>query len=90
MRHSWKKEKKDRCKVRKPHKIGTKIIMVDEVKICRYCGLMKGIQKSGSGHMRWHNLIYFSQEGEVLSEERLPYECVGPQANFLTKDDFYV
>lgn len=89
MRHSWKKEKKDWCKVRKPHRIGTKIIKVDEIKTCRHCGLMKGVQKGGT-YMRWHNIIYFNQEGEFLSEERLPYECTGPQSNFLSKDDFYV
>lgn len=90
MRHSWKKEKKDWCKIRKPHRIGTKIIKVYEVKICSHCGLMRGVYKSGSGYMRWHNLIYFNQEGDFLSEEKLPYTCTGKQTDFLKKEEFYV
>jgi hypothetical protein len=89
-RHSWEKNKKGWCcRVLKKIKVGFKVIEVHGVKTCKHCGLRKGIQTGGT-YMKWNNTIYFNQEGEVLSEERLPYECVDSKTDFLTKEDFYV
>lgn len=89
MRHSWtiKMNEKRKTKVERPN---GSIIVVGNIKKCQYCSLMRGIQKSSGSYMSWHNTIYFDQDGKVLSEEKLPYPCTGKQANFLTKDDFYV
>ena len=88
-RHSWSIKIDRTVKVERPHRLGRKIMRLDNVKKCQHCGLMKGIQKGGT-YIKWHNLIYFDQEGRFLSEEKLPYQCAGPQANFLSKEDFYV
>jgi hypothetical protein len=93
MRHSWTIKIKAMVKVSKVQEIlgsgyVNKIYRLKDVKECKYCGLMKGMQTGGK-YLKWHNLIYF-KDGKFLSEERLPYECIGPDNGFLTKEDFYV
>jgi hypothetical protein len=89
-RHSWAKKIKGSMEVRKKIHRGYKIYKIKQISECVHCGLRKGIHTGGEHYMRWHNTIYFNQEREFLSEEKLPYACTGKQVDFLTKEDFYV
>jgi len=95
-RHSWAIKISGWTKVRKKYKggkdnaIAYKVYKVGEIKKCEHCGLMRGKHKSTGGALNWHSIMYFNDDREWLSSERLPYGCTGKQTNFLTKSDFEI
>lgn len=86
-RHRWSISISGWIKVKRKIRIGTKILKIKNVVECENCGLMKGILGDG----RFHITVYFNKDHEYLSQDILPYKCIGKKNTFyLTKEDFYV
>lgn len=92
-RHSWKKKIKEKIEIKR--KIGNNnsiSYIVTEAKECVNCGLRKGHLKQKDIHRyrySYPRLAYFTNSGEFIDFEKLPFSCSGIKFIF-DEEDFFI
>jgi len=84
MRHKWKKIKNENVKYKK------KMHYIRQCNICVKCGLKKG--HLGTYSYMWNGPLVYFKNGEVLSENILPFKCITKELNdmLFKKEDFMI